>query len=193
MTNVLERYLRISTFQHLEVFQINYINIKAINYMIEGTGGRLKQIFIKDLLIFSYDLYDESLKLIRIVRETCPLIENLSLVFIQPSDKHLIELEKLLRTCQNLKVLILEMDDNSNDKDQGTYEERKLAWGEKLLNVLVRSAPSNLSVIGILNEFKFSINTLGEFLENWKGRPDNGVIKEFRHSNVDSIMDNYGL
>ncbi|CAG8531992.1 4391_t:CDS:1 [Funneliformis mosseae] len=210
----LKYQLNISRFQHLEVLQTGYITIDTVNCLIKSSGGCLKKILIGDFETYNDNLYDDSLLLIRTVRENCPLIECLSLVFIT-SDDHFIELERLLRTCQYLKVLILETIADFDEDETITYEQRGLA-GEKLLNVLIKSTPINLSVIGIFDEY-FSINILGEFLENWRGRQalsiltsnneyeneefaklidkykEEGVIKKFSDSDVQSIIDNYGI
>ncbi|CAG8644233.1 6338_t:CDS:1 [Funneliformis mosseae] len=216
ITDDLEYHLKTSRFQHLEILQIDYIRVNAINCMIRNSGGRLKKILIAEFEIYDCDFYEESLLLIRTVRENCPLIGYLSLVFLT-SDEHFLELDNLLRTCHYLKVLILETFDNFDDKDEGIYEGMKLASGEKILNVLIRSAPINLNVIGIFYDFNFPINILREFLENWKGRSalsflisndeyeneefkalidqykDNGVIKEFGRCYAENIIDNFGI
>ena len=82
--------------------------------------------------------------------------------------------------------------------------------GEDLLKVLIRSAPTNLREIRFFNDFKFSLETLEEFLGKWKGQPlsiltsdpiykgddyielinkykNDGVIKDFKCGNTIDI------
>ena len=113
------------------------------------------------------DNFDEdSLIFIRKIHENCPLVEYLSLEFPTSND-HFIELEKLLKSCQNLKSLLLglfnEMEVDCEDKD--------LENGEKLLKMLIRSAPTNLREIRFLYDYKFSLEVLETFLKKWKNRP----------------------
>ncbi|CAG8735851.1 8979_t:CDS:1, partial [Funneliformis mosseae] len=141
VTDFLEYHLKTSRFQHLEVLQIDYITINTVNCLIRNSGGRLKLIFICEPEIF---YHDESLTFIRTVRENCSLIEYLSPVFIT-SDDHIIELEHLLMTCQKLKLLILAKYNNYYLDEDITYEKRMMALGEKILNVLINSAPISLN------------------------------------------------
>ncbi|PKC15853.1 hypothetical protein RhiirA5_370326 [Rhizophagus irregularis] len=106
---------------------------------------------------------------------------------------HFIEFEKLLKSCKKLKFVLIRI--KNSDKEE---------TGEELLEILTRSAPTNLREIRFFEEFQFSLKILEKFFENWKGRPalsiltsnpmykgddymkminkykDNGVIKEFR-------------
>ncbi|CAG8436313.1 11150_t:CDS:1 [Funneliformis mosseae] len=165
-----EDQLRTSTFRNLESFQIDLIEINTVVCIIKNCGGRLRKILIDDYN-FDENFYEESLILIRTIYEHCPLIEYLTLTFLS-SKEHFIEFEKLLVICQNLKVLLLEISESINDVNEyELIEGKRFLSGERLLNVLVRSAPFNLREIRFFGYFKFSLIILEEFLENWRGRP----------------------
>ena len=107
---------------------------------------------INDYFIESDDFYEQSLSLIKVIYEKCPLVEYLSIAF--PSSKeHSIEFEKLLKVCQKLRVLSLDI------------------YDAELLKVLNRSAPINLREIRFFNDLQFSLETLEAFLGKWKGQP----------------------
>src|SRR6266542_6641726 len=80
--------------------------------------------------------------------------------------EHLIELEKLLGICQNLKVLLLKI---LYDEVEIPHEE-KLKDGEIILNILINSSPNNLRELRFFDEFEFSLENLEEFFENWSGQ-----------------------
>ena len=81
----------------------------------------------------------------------------ISLEFL-PTKNHFIELEKLLKNCQKLKVLFLNMY-NMCSKD-----------GEELFKVLIRSEPTNLNEIRLFDIGWLSSKSLSEFFEKWRGR-----------------------
>jgi hypothetical protein len=209
-----EEQLKMCVYHDLEIFRIDYHELRAASIIIENSGRRLKKI----LLVSSYELndyidnfYDNSLVFIRKVYENCPLIEYLSLAF-SPSKQHSNEFEKLLKICQILKSLLLVIYDN----EQEMTEEKLLENGEELLKILIRSAPTYLREIRFLYDIKFSLEAFEEFLEKWRGRPaltiltsnptykeenyvklvnkykNDGVIKDFRCESVINVV-KYGL
>ncbi|RIA98930.1 hypothetical protein C1645_748482 [Glomus cerebriforme] len=167
-----EEILKTSVYRDLEIFNTDYISIETIISMIENSGGHLKEVLLRYYCYEGEDDFNEdSLILIRTIYEKCPLVEYLSLVF-STSDDHFAEFEKLLKTCQNLRSLLLII---SNIYQVETYN-KKLENGEKLLNILIRSAPINLREIRFFDNFKFSLKNLEEFLEKWKGRPALSIL-----------------
>jgi hypothetical protein len=50
-----------------------------------------------------------------------------------------------------------------------SIEEESLENGEEILNILIRSAPTNLREIRFFSDLQFSLEVLEEFLENWEG------------------------
>ncbi|RIA90387.1 hypothetical protein C1645_823449 [Glomus cerebriforme] len=80
----------------------DFFTYKEIIFALEKKGN------IREILMFKYyDYYEYNLmKLIGKIIENCPLIEHLSLAF-PPIEQHFSEFEKLLRSCQNLKSLLL--------------------------------------------------------------------------------------
>ncbi|GBC08482.1 hypothetical protein RclHR1_08150003 [Rhizophagus clarus] len=186
----------------LEIFKIDYFNLNAASIIIGNSGGRLKKI-----LLGPYDLEDDyverfgedSLILTRKIHESCPLIECLSLV-LSPSKEHYIELEKLLKICQNLKLLLLVIVDHTYFEE--LTREITLRYGGELLKIL-SSTSTNIKEIRFCGDLEFSLEALEEFLEKWEGhalsilmsnyvykRDDykklinrykkNGIIKNFR-------------
>ncbi|PKC09662.1 hypothetical protein RhiirA5_415326 [Rhizophagus irregularis] len=160
--------LRMIAYHELEVIKVDYNQLDIISSIIENSGRCLKKILFKPYDIVDLDDFDDvdfnksSLNFIRKVYENCPYIEYLSIIF--PSSKeHFIEFEKLLKICQNLKSLLIVL---WNRDEVETYEKN----GEELLKILIRSAPTNLKEIRPGDEFKFSLESLEDFLEKWRGR-----------------------
>ncbi|CAB4426091.1 unnamed protein product [Rhizophagus irregularis] len=165
----LEKF-KMQVYPELEILSIEYNRLNTVTSIIENSGGRLKKILFNpyDIIDFEFDddNYNEnSLNFIRKVYENCPLIEYLS-ILISPTKEIFSEFEKLLKRCQNLKSLLVILD-NYDDN----YED-DLKDGGELLKILVRSAPTNFKEIRFGSEFKFSLEMLKEFLENWRGRSE---------------------
>jgi hypothetical protein len=190
-----EDQLKMLIFHELETFSIDFISLYDASIIIENNGEHLRGILLRYIDYESWykcDFNEDSLNFIRKVYKNCPLIECLSLIFLS-TPEHFFEFEELLKVCQNLKSLLLNI---SNVDEEET--------GKKLLKVLIRSAPKNLREIRFFENFKFSLNNLEEFFKNWKDRPalsiltsdplykeeeyvklinkykDNRVIKEFK-------------
>ncbi|CAG8699958.1 18321_t:CDS:1 [Rhizophagus irregularis] len=189
-----EDQLKMSAYRELETFNIDFISLNEASIIIENSGGHIREILLRyiDYEYWYDNLVEDSLNFICKIYQNCPLIEYLSLLFPSTTD-HFIEFEKLLKGCQILKSLLLNIP--NNDKEE---------TGDELLKILIRSAPTNLREIRFFNDFKFSLNNLEKFFKNWKDRPalsilttdpiykgddymklinkykDNGVIKEFR-------------
>jgi hypothetical protein len=209
-----EKQLKMCIYRDLEIFRIDYHELKEASIIIENSGRHLKKILLGpscELDDYISNFYDNSLVFIHKVYENCPLIEYLSLVF-PPSKQHFNEFEKLLKICQNLKSLLLVIYDIKKEM----IEEKLLENGEELLKILIRSAPTHLREIRFLYDFKFSFEAFEEFLEKWRGRPaltiltsnpiyegenyvklinkykNYGVIKDFRCESIINVI-KYGL
>jgi hypothetical protein len=161
-----EEQLNKCAYRDLEIFKVDYYNLKAASIIIENSGGRLKKILLEPFDIYDYvDNFNEnSFALIRKIYEICPLIEHLSLAFPILSMEHFTEFEKLLKICQNLKTLLLVV----FHYEILTYE-RRLEYGERLLKVLNSSTSTNIKEIRFHGDLKFSLEALEEFLIKWKG------------------------
>ncbi|GBB87436.1 hypothetical protein RclHR1_01390026 [Rhizophagus clarus] len=210
-----EEQLKMFVYRDLEVIRVSYYELKAAAIIIENSGGHIKKILFPsyELDDFIDNFNDASLIFIRKIYENCPSIECLSLTF--PSLKeHFTEFEKLLKICQNLKELLIAIciDNDAAAWDDNTkFEEEYLENGKELLKILSRSAPINLREIRFLYDYKFSLKTLEEFLEKWKGcalsiltcdpiykeenyvklikkYKNNGVIRDFRCENFANIV-----
>ncbi|GBC38797.1 hypothetical protein GLOIN_2v1764020 [Rhizophagus irregularis DAOM 181602=DAOM 197198] len=190
-----ENQLKMLAHHELETLNIDFISLSEASIIIENNGGHLREILLRycDYGWYIKNVDEESLDFIRKVYKNCPLIEYLSLLFPSTMD-HFIEFEKLLKSCKKLKFVLIRI--KNSDKEE---------TGEELLEILTRSAPTNLREIRFFEEFQFSLKILEKFFENWKGRPalsiltsnpmckgddymkminkykDNGVIKEFRY------------
>ncbi|GBC06338.1 hypothetical protein RclHR1_06780002 [Rhizophagus clarus] len=200
-----EQDIKLFFFKELEILDVEYITIYEASIMIGNSGGQLKEISLKpyDFVYYSDNFIEDSLIYIRKIYENCPLIEYLSLVFT-PSKDHFIEFEKLLNVCQNLKSLLLIVPKYYKRET----EEKILESGKEILELLIKSASTNLREFRFFNDFKFSCKTLEEFLEKWRGRPaltiltsnsiyegedykklinkykDDGVIKNFSYESI---------
>jgi hypothetical protein len=201
-----EEQLKMCVYHGLEIFKIDYYELKAASIIIENSGGHLKKILLDPSESFIRDFTENSLILIRSIHKNCPSIEYLSLAF-SPSKEHFAELEKLLNTCQNLKSLLLDIFDHTYE----FIEEKTLEYGEKLLKILLSSTPNNIKEIRFCGDLKFSLEVLEEFLGKWKGcalsilisndtyegknykelinnYKSNGVIKNFRYESFENVM-----
>ncbi|PKC56073.1 hypothetical protein RhiirA1_446654 [Rhizophagus irregularis] len=194
-------------YPELEILNIEYNKLNTVSNIIENSGGHLKKILLKPYNIIDFELGDDNfnenyLNFIRKVYENCPSLEYLS-ILISSTKENFTELEKLLKRCKNLKSLLIVIFDNNED----TYED-SLKYGKELLKILIRSAPTNFKEIRFGSEFKFSLEMLEEFLENWRGRralslftidpiymredytelinkyKSNGVVKDFEYGSI---------
>ncbi|GES83941.1 hypothetical protein GLOIN_2v1771472 [Rhizophagus clarus] len=159
--------LRMMIYNELEVINIDFNRLEIISNLIENNGRNLKKLLFKpyEIVDLIYTGYDEnSLNFIRKVYENCPSIEYLSIIF-PPLKEHFIEFEKLLKICQNLKSLLIVISSNVHENYEG-----------KLLEILIRSAPTNLKEIRFGGELKFSLENLKEFFEKWRGRNALSII-----------------
>ncbi|CAG8723240.1 20943_t:CDS:1, partial [Rhizophagus irregularis] len=202
--------LKKCVYRDLEIFMIDYGNLVAASIIIENSGGHLKKILLEpyEIEYFEDNFNEDSLTFIRNIPKFCPSIECLSLIF-PPSNEHLAELEKLLKTCHNLKSLLLIM--FYTDYEELTHEEI-LENGENLLKILISSTPINIREFRFCGDhFEFPLGTLEKFLETWKGcaisilttepiyeegdyvklidkYKNNGVIKDFRSDTYTNVV-----
>ncbi|GBB88627.1 hypothetical protein RclHR1_01520012 [Rhizophagus clarus] len=161
-----DEQLKMSDYPNLETFQLDDITlISTVACMIKNSGGRLRKILVNNYDVVEDNFNEESLVLINAVREHCPLIECLSLAF-PSSDEHFVDLEKLLLHCQKLRVLAISI----SNVNEISREQMPTDRG-KLLRALTRSSSTNLREIRFFEHFKFSSESLEEFLESWKERP----------------------
>jgi hypothetical protein len=159
--NDLNKKLEIATYCNLEILDMDSIYIYHATCIIKNC------LYLRELRIYNYhwdydNFNDDTLNFIRTICENCSLIEYLSIPTFPLLENHFIEFEKLLRKCQNLRSLHF----------AETYydEEDELEYGDYLSSVLIRDASTNLRVIYIPYNIKFSLKTLETFFENWKGR-----------------------
>ncbi|GES99137.1 hypothetical protein GLOIN_2v1764020 [Rhizophagus clarus] len=168
--------LKMTVFNKLEMIRIDYNEFNRLDFIssiIENSGENLKKIVFRpndiDHELYKYNEY--SLNFIRKIYENCPSIEYLS-IMLSPSKQHLAEFENLLKKCQNLKSLLLVI----YNTDRAESYEKIFKNGEILLKILIRSAPPNFKEIRFYDEFKFSLESLEDFLRAWKGRPALSII-----------------
>ncbi|CAB4477779.1 unnamed protein product [Rhizophagus irregularis] len=206
-----EEQLKMCIYRDLEVFKIDYYELKAASIIIENSGGRIKKIFLESSYEFDDfidNFNDDSLNFIRKVYENCLSIESLSLV-LPSSKQHFNEVENLLKKCKNLKSLLLAIYMNAYVRPE---EKLLLENGKELLKIINKSTPTNLREIRFLYDVKFSLETLEEFFKKWKGQHklsiltcqpiyreqnyvilinkyrNNGVIKDFRYESFDNVV-----
>ncbi|EXX52924.1 uncharacterized protein OCT59_012777 [Rhizophagus irregularis] len=209
-----EQQLKMCVYRDLEIFKINHYNLKAASIIIENSGERLKKILLEpyELLEDVDNFIEDSLIFIRNIHKNCPSIEYLSLIF-SPSNEHFEEIEKLLKVCRNLKLLLLVIFDHTYEDSTYSYEEKNLKYGQELLKILINSTSNNnLKEIRFCGGCKFSLGALGEFFEKWEGRTlsiitsnyyiyedeeykelinkykNNGIIKDFRCDTYTNVV-----
>jgi hypothetical protein len=162
--------LKMVAYNKLETIKVEHNEFNKLNFIssiVENGGKNLKRIIFRpnDTEFEYYNFKENSLNFTRKLCENCPSIEYLSISFY-PSKENFNEFEKLLRICQNLKSLLIVI--LNTDKVESSEEISKN--GEKLLEILIRSASANLKEIRFYDDFKFSLKILEEFLEKWRGR-----------------------
>ncbi|GBB89105.1 hypothetical protein RclHR1_01580006 [Rhizophagus clarus] len=180
-----ENQLKMLIYNKLEIFNIDFISLNDASIIIENSGGHLREISLRYIdYEFWYSSIDEdSLNFIRKVHENCPMIEYLSLLFSSTTE-HFSEFEKLLKTCQNLKSLLLSIS-GVDDKEE---------TGEELLKILIRSAPTNLREIRFFKDFQFSLDNLEEFFKNLVDRPALSILTSdplYTKENYVKLIDKY--
>jgi hypothetical protein len=154
-----EDQLKTFAYRNLEILNIDCITLNTASSIIENSGGNLKEILLSSYydIIYNDDFDEGSLNFIRKIYENCPKIEYLSLIF-SSSVEHYTELENLLKTCKNLKSLLLVIFYENNTTDN-------------ILEIIIRSAPINLNEIRLFDDIHFTLEELEEFFKKWKGRP----------------------
>ncbi|GBB89113.1 hypothetical protein RclHR1_01580014 [Rhizophagus clarus] len=176
-----EDQLKTLVYRELETLNIDLISLNDASTIIENSGGQLREISLRfdgcgDLFCDSDFDEEDSLNFIRQIYKNCPLIERLSLLL--SSKIHFIEFDKLLTTCQNLKLLLLSIS-YVNDKEE---------TGEEILKILTRSAPIKLREIRFFDDIKFSLENLEEFFKNWKDRPALSILtSDFLYTGKDYV------
>ncbi|CAG8506748.1 hypothetical protein GLOIN_2v1764020 [Rhizophagus irregularis DAOM 181602=DAOM 197198] len=157
--------LKLQVYNDLEILNIEWNKLNVISSIIENGGRSLKKILFRpyDIIECEYGSFNKnSLNFIRKIYENCPSIEYLSIPF-SPSKEHFTEFEKLLKICKNLKSLLLVI----CNMDKIETIEEIYESGEILLKILIRSELINLKEIRFYDDFKFSLESLEEFLEKW--------------------------
>jgi hypothetical protein len=211
-----EEQLKMCVYHDLETFKIDLYHLKETSIIIENSGGHLRKILMDYHNIFGRFHYmygqqlrhfnnEDSLILIRKIQVNCPSIEYLSLVF-PPSEEHFIELEKLLKICQNLKSVLFGIYDYTS-----SYKEKILEYSEELLEILISSTPTKIKEIRFCGDFEFSLEALDKFFEKWEGctlsilssnytyegnnykklinkYKNNGIIKDFKCESYKNIL-----
>uniref|UniRef100_U9TQQ5 Uncharacterized protein n=1 Tax=Rhizophagus irregularis (strain DAOM 181602 / DAOM 197198 / MUCL 43194) TaxID=747089 RepID=U9TQQ5_RHIID len=153
--------LEMVAYRNLEILEIDFIDIYQVNCMVKNSLC-LRELRINDFH-WNYDnFYNDSLNFIRTICENCFLIEHLTVpMFLE---NQFIEFEKLLKNCQNLRLLYLKHTTNIKGGNE-------LEFGDYLSNVLIKVASTNLRKLIIPFDIRFSLKTLETFFEKWKGRP----------------------
>ncbi|CAB4442350.1 unnamed protein product [Rhizophagus irregularis] len=169
------------------------LKILTLNDYRLFTNEQLEQLRIQvyhDLEILSLEWNSfNSLNFIRKIYENCPSIEYLTITF-PPSEEHFAEFEKLLKICQNIKSLLIII----YNVDKIETSEKILENGKILLEILVRSAPTNLKEIRFYEDFKFSLENLEDFLEKWRGRPAISILTSdpiYERENYEKLINKY--
>ncbi|GBC07417.1 hypothetical protein RclHR1_07450005 [Rhizophagus clarus] len=185
--------LKKQVYHDLEILNIEWNSLNVISCIVENSGEHLKKILFRpyDTIEFDYyNLYENSLNYIRKIYENCPSIEYLAIVF-SSSKEHFTEFEKLLKVCRNLKSLLLTI---CYIYEEEITSEKIVENGEELLKVLINSAPNNLKEIRFYNDFKFSLESLEEFLEKWRGRSALSILTSdsiYERENYKELINKY--
>ncbi|RIA98328.1 hypothetical protein C1645_812892 [Glomus cerebriforme] len=134
----------------LQILRAKYIQIKILTSLIENTNGFLTEINIDK--IFHQEINNK--KIIRAIYQNCPNLKYLKLLF---KISNVLELNKLLLTCQYLNGLYIIYEENSRD----------------LFKILIKSSPIGLYKFKFdrfFSHISFNVETLKLFFDGWKGR-----------------------
>jgi hypothetical protein len=95
----IEQQLKMYIYHDLEVFKINFYDLKAASIIIENSGGCLKKILFEPYYFDEYvdNFIEDFLIFIRSIHKNCLSSEHLSHIF-SASNEHFTELENLLKT-----------------------------------------------------------------------------------------------
>ncbi|RIA89660.1 hypothetical protein C1645_824545 [Glomus cerebriforme] len=154
------------TWNQLENISLPFLQIlKAYNVpngilasLIENTSGYLTVIKIDH--VSEHNISNK--RFIQAIYQNCPKLKNLKLLII---DNNILELEKLLISCQCLNKLYINLWHSSNSSNGQKY----LDWND-VFEILIKLSPTSLF------NFKFSslsappLSYLKLFFDNWKGR-----------------------
>ncbi|CAB4460448.1 unnamed protein product [Rhizophagus irregularis] len=191
------------TFLQKVLPELHNLRTLKIDDLTLSNESSLKKLFYRDLEIFKID-YIEIQTATCIVENSGGYLRKILLKYCSYdnfNEDSLVLIRTIYKNCPLIEDLSL----NSivDDNDQMSNED-KFSDGEELLKILIRSAPNNLREIRFFDNFKISLESLGSFLEGWRGRPslsiltsdpvyegenyinlvkkykDDGVIKDFR-------------
>ncbi|RIA81739.1 hypothetical protein C1645_836493 [Glomus cerebriforme] len=154
---------------YIEILCVDFISINTTSGIIENSEGHLKKLLLFKLYdyIFETNFNKDSLDYIHKICEHYPLIKFLSFVF-SSTKNHFTEFEKLLKVCQSLKSLFINIF-NIYEFINEVETKKTLKIGKELLKLLIRLVLTNLREIRFFNYFRFSLQTLEEFFEQWRG------------------------
>jgi hypothetical protein len=138
----------------LQILIVKNVPIKVLTSLIKNTNGCL--IIVKFVCVHYNKI--ENKEIIQVISQNCPNLKYLKLVI---ENSNILELEKLLISCQHLYGLYIIINNR--------YWNWEFNW-DLLFEVLARSSPTNL--------FKFKLyfymtsnleESLKSFFDNWKG------------------------
>ncbi|GES74531.1 hypothetical protein GLOIN_2v1866989 [Rhizophagus clarus] len=134
----------------LQILKTRAIPVEKLANLIENTNGHLTKINI------DYVFYEEidNRRIIQAIYQKCPKLEYLKIILMRNNIK---EFEKVLINCKYLDELFISVDNLFDPRE--------------LFEILAKSSPASLF------KFKFSnlfipdkLESLKQFLDNWKGR-----------------------
>ncbi|GBC10269.1 hypothetical protein RclHR1_00950006 [Rhizophagus clarus] len=168
--NRVYKYLEKLFLPFLQILRTRFVPINILINLIKNTTGTLIDISIKSSMSNSVD---NNKKIIESIYQKCPNLKYLKLLL---RNKGILELEKLLITCQYLDELCL-----------FDYDEIDL---NNLFKILARSSPTGLF------KFKFSFSqiefdSLELFFDNWKGRHPMILQFERQTEDIDVLIEKY--
>ncbi|GBB99212.1 hypothetical protein RclHR1_03450007 [Rhizophagus clarus] len=149
----LRQYLPLFEYSELQFLEYSGIPcFKELALLIEKTKGNIMHV---SLCIVNESVIKNTGMVIKAIANNCPKIESLDAYFKQ---NDLIHIESLLINCSNLNTLrFVSIDKNDN-------------LGNELLNILIKISPKSLTNITISGNIKYSIDTLENFFESYRGR-----------------------
>ncbi|GBB83122.1 hypothetical protein RclHR1_00010004 [Rhizophagus clarus] len=170
----------------LQTLKASNITCDFLVYLIENSGRQLIEINYHNNYSHFHNIFDNR-RLIQAIYHNCPNLMYLGILY---RNDNIVDFEKLLVNCQNLKRLefFYEHIPQWCEIQQTFYTE----W-DNLFNILIKSPPSLFDFIFKDTEDRPGLESLKLFLDKWEGRQPVSFAFDTRYKKVnDKLVDLIG-
>ncbi|PKY27531.1 hypothetical protein RhiirB3_443285 [Rhizophagus irregularis] len=155
----LKKYLLIASFPKLQYLDTQNLSPHGVCRLIENSQN------IKEINTWNKFLGEEAvynIKLFKVIAKNCPNIESLH---FNTHLKNLGGVKEIILNCNKLRKLGIDI----IYEDDGDDHEREIICDE-VLNYLLNYSPRNFDEFTFNRNWRFSVNNLKKFFEDWRGR-----------------------